>query len=77
MKLYVNGKEATEGMQVQTFRGESAVLISWHEPGTVSGGNGGRVYICEEGGYEGMYFPSVIGGKFIDESKADGRAIII
>lgn len=77
MKLYVNGKEATEGMQVQTFRGESAVLISWHEPGTVSGGKGGRVYICEEGGYEGMYFPSVIGGKFTHENEADRRETII
>ena len=45
MKLFVNGKEAVAGMKVQTFRGEEAILLDWYEPGTRSGGNGGRVYL--------------------------------
>lgn len=71
MKLYVNGKEAAEGMQVRTFRGANAILINWYEPGTASGGKGGKVYIRDEDGHEGIYFPAVIGGKFIDESKEE------
>ena len=47
MKLFVNGKEAVAGMKVQTFRGEEAILLDWYEPGTRSGGNGGRVYSVE------------------------------
>ena len=45
MKLFVNGKEAVAGMKVQTFRGEEAILLDWYEPGTRSGGNGGRVSV--------------------------------
>lgn len=64
MKLFVNDTAAKKGMKVQTFRGEKAILLDWYEPGTVSGGNGGRVRIKETGGCEGTYFPGVIGAKF-------------
>lgn len=64
MKLFVNGKEAVAGMRVQTFRGEEAILLDWYEPGTRSGGNGGRVYL-EINDTKMEYFPSIINGKFV------------
>lgn len=65
MKLFVDGKQAEKGMRVKTFRGEEAILLDWHEPGTVSGGSGGRVCIEEETGCKGLYFPGVIKAKFL------------
>gem|GEM_PF-5243096 len=64
MKLYINGETAYEGMKVKTFRGEPATFLSWYTPGTRSGGSGGRVYIEEDDGHRGEYFPSVVGGEF-------------
>ncbi|WRS27816.1 hypothetical protein U6B65_01425 [Oscillospiraceae bacterium MB08-C2-2] len=69
MQLYINGQTATVGMKAQTFRGEPVTLISWSEPGSRSGGNGGRVYVEEKGGIRCEYFPSVIGGKFMTEEQ--------
>jgi len=71
MELYINGEKAYEGMKVKTFRGESATLLSWYAPGTRSGGNGGRVFIEEEDGSRGEYFPSVVSGKFRNNSDAE------
>ena len=68
MELYIKGKIARKGMRVETFRGEPAILREWYEPGTHSGGSGGRVYIELEGGSEGLYFQSIIGGEFREEA---------
>lgn len=62
MKLMIKGKEATVGMEVTSFRGEKAKLISWTEPHKPS--SSGRVYVEWENGRTGEYFPSVIGGNF-------------
>lgn len=62
MKLIIKGKEATVGMEVTSFRGEKAKLISWTEPHKPS--SSGRVYVEWENGSTGECFPSVIGGNF-------------
>ena len=58
----IKGKEATVGMEVTSFRGEKAKLISWTEPHKSS--SSGRVYVELESGIKMEYFPSVYGGKF-------------
>ena len=68
MKLFVNGKEAVAGMKVQTFRGEEAILLDWYEPGTRSGGNGGRVYL-KINDTKMEYFPSIINANLQNEPK--------
>ena len=62
MKLMIKGKEATVGMEVTSFRGEKAKLLSWTEPHKTS--SSGRVYVEWEDGATGEYFPSVFNGKF-------------
>ena len=62
MKLMIKGKEATVGMEVTSFRGEKAKLISWTEPHKTS--SSGRVYVELENGSISEFFPSVIGGTF-------------
>lgn len=62
MKLMIKGKEATVGMEVTSFRGEKAKLLSWTEPHKPS--SSGRVYVEWENGSTGEYFPSVFRGNF-------------
>lgn len=66
MKLIINGQEAVKGTIVKTFRGTLATLVDWHEPGTLSGGNGGRV-VLGMGSDLGAFYPGVIGGRFVEQ----------
>lgn len=67
MKLYINGVPARVGQSVFTFRNEQAVLLAWFNPGTRTGGSGGRVCIRDADGNEGYYFPGVINAKFMED----------
>lgn len=62
MKLMIKGKEATVGMEVTSFRGDKAKLLSWTEPHKPS--SSGRVYVEWENGSTDEYFPSVFSGEF-------------
>lgn len=62
-KLIVNGKEATIGMELISFRGEKATLISWREPHKI--GSTGKVYVEWENKCRGEYYPDVFNGEFI------------
>ena len=65
MKLIIRGKEATVGMELTSFRGEKAKLISLREPHKAS--SSGRVYVELESGFKMECFPSVYGGNFVEE----------
>lgn len=56
------GYELKVGDTVTTFREQRRVLSAIWVPGTSQGGRGGRVQLEGE---PGVYFPSVIGAKFI------------
>lgn len=73
MKLMINGKEATKGMEVTTFRGEKYILMDWRAPGERLGGMSGKVYCQTKEEFESNsifgneWYPSVIGGEFVEE----------
>lgn len=73
MKLMINGKEATKGMEVTTFDGEKYILIDWRAPSERYGGMNGKVYCQTKERFENNgfhcneWYPSVIGGKFVEE----------
>jgi hypothetical protein len=60
------GNQIGEGAVVKTFRGEEVTLVSIYEPGTRTGGNGGRVQL-DGGKLSALYFPGVIGARFIED----------
>lgn len=71
MKLIINGKEAYEGMEVETGSGEKCILTGWREP--VYEGKSGKVYCKTKKDYENgefrtnEWFANVVGGEFIEE----------
>jgi hypothetical protein len=77
MKLLINGKEAKEGMEVTTFRGEIYILTGWRAPNERLGGMNGKVYCKSKEDYENNkfgcceWYPSVIGGEFIEEYEGE------
>jgi len=61
------GNQLAEGAVVKTFRDEEVTLKGIYPPGTSAGGNGGRVQL-DDGKLSSLYFPGVIGAKFVDDS---------
>lgn len=71
MKLFINGKEAVAGQEVDCHNSGKAVLIGWTEPRKTSIHKSGLVDVQFSDGGTGKYFPSDIGGKFIHMTRID------
>jgi hypothetical protein len=70
MILMINGKPAAKGQELTAFDGEKMILKGWAEP--KHPGSTGRVYVqCNGWDFEWEYYPSVVGGKFVEE-KGEG-----
>ena len=75
MVLLINGEEAVRNMEVKTFRDETYILTDWRAPGENMGGQNGKVYCKSQEDfdknrpYANEWYPSVIGGEFVRESK--------
>lgn len=75
MILMINGKEATKGMEVTTFRGETYILDGWRAPNEINGGMNGKVYCKTKEDYENNslycheWYPSVIGAQFVEKQQ--------
>ncbi len=54
---------------VTTFRGERMSLTGWREPHKP--GSTGKIYVkgFDDNDYEAMFYPGVIGAKFVEENK--------
>lgn len=59
------GEQINTGEVVHDFRGDAAIITGWQEPR--HSGSTGRVYVREmnEQGFEGSYYPSVYGLKWV------------
>jgi hypothetical protein len=58
------GRAVKIGEWARDFRGDLAKVTGIYEPGTRSGGNGGRVEV-DELGHRALYFPGVYGFRFV------------
>jgi hypothetical protein len=61
--IYIaTGADVKVGDTVKSFRGEPAVVTGWAPP--THGGSSGRIYVTQEGGWRGSFFPTVYGARF-------------
>jgi len=58
-------REIKIGDSVQTFRGERGILTGFTEPHKPS--STGKVYVNTGGDFDNQWYPSVIGGQFVNE----------
>lgn len=71
MDLLIGNNPAKKDMDVKDFRGDACKLLDWAEPGSRSGGNGGRVYLDYGNNVHTECFPSVINARFVDFPNAE------